>query len=259
MNKARSLSIILVAIATVLGLSSCHVVPPGYRGVKVTLGQVDPNPMSEGVAFYIPMIQTVRDQSVQQHTEGDKTVCYSSDLQTISVNYKILFRTSADQVVNLFRNYNGDPYDTLIVPRFQESLKEVASHYTAENFVKSREEVKKQILEALKGRLAGLQEIDDLAITNIDLSAQLEKAIETKMTMQQEALQKEFELQKAQKDAEITVVRANAEAQAIQTQGNAIKANPEIISLEIARRWNGQSPQSVVVGQGGANVLLPLK
>ena len=66
-------------------------------------------------------------------------------------------------------------------------------------------------------------------------------------------------LKKAQKDAEITVVRANAEAQAIQTQGNAIKSNPEIISLEIARRWNGQSPQSVVVGQGGANVLLPLK
>ncbi len=259
MNKTRPLGIILVAIAAVMGLSSCHVVPPGYRGVKVTLGQVDPNPLNEGLAFYIPMIQMVRDQSVQQHTEGDKTVCYSSDLQTISVNYKILFRTSADQVVNLFRNYNGDPYDTLIVPRFQESLKEVASHYTAENFVKSREEVKKQILEALKGRLAGLQEIDDLAITNIDLSEQLEKAIETKMTMQQEALQKEFELQKAQKDAEITVVRANAEAQAIQTQGNAIKENPEIISLEIARRWNGQSPQSVVVGQGGANVLLPLK
>jgi regulator of protease activity HflC (stomatin/prohibitin superfamily) len=173
MNKIRPLAILLVAIVAAMGLSSCHVVPPGYRGVKVTLGQVDPNPMNEGVAFYIPMIQTVRDQSVQQHTEGDKTVCYSSDLQTISVNYKILFRTSADQVVNLFRNYNGDPYDTLVVPRFQESLKEVASHYTAENFVKSREEVKKQILEALKTRLAGLQEIDDLAITNIDLSSQL--------------------------------------------------------------------------------------
>ena len=109
MNKTRPLGIILVAIAAVMGLSSCHVVPPGYRGVKVTLGQVDPNPLNEGVAFYIPMIQTVQDQSVQQHTEGDKTVCYSSDLQTISVNYKILFRTSADQVVNLFRNYNGDP------------------------------------------------------------------------------------------------------------------------------------------------------
>jgi len=79
------------------------------------------------------------------------------------------------------------------------------------------------------------------------------------MTMQQEALAKEFELQKAQKDAEITVVRAKAEAEAIQTQGEAIKQNPEIISLEIARHWNGQTPQSVVVGQGGANVLLPLK
>ena len=92
MNKIRPLGIVLVAIAAAAGLSSCHVVPPGYRGVKVTLGQVDPNPLSEGVAMYIPMIQTVRDQSVQQHTEGDKTVCYSSDLQTISVNYKKIGR-----------------------------------------------------------------------------------------------------------------------------------------------------------------------
>ncbi len=258
MKTSRMLGILAIVAAAVT-LSGCHIVPPGYRGIKVTLGQVDANPLNEGVAFYFPMIQTVQDASVQQRTEGDKTVCYSSDLQTLSVYYKILYRTSADQVVNLFRNYRGDPYDSLIVPRFQESLKEVASHYTAENFVKSREEVKRQILDALKGRLAGLLEIDDLAITNIDLSEQLEKAIETKMTMQQEALAKEFELQKAQKDAEITVVRAKAEAQAIQTQGDAIKQNPEIISLEIARRWNGQSPQSVVVGQGGANVLLPLK
>jgi regulator of protease activity HflC (stomatin/prohibitin superfamily) len=171
MNIARLLLTVLLAVLMVSGLSSCHVVPPGYRGVKVTLGQVDPNPLSEGVAFYLPTIQTIHDQSVQQRTEGDKTVCYSSDLQTVSVNYKILYRTAADKVVNLFRNYNGDPYDTLIVPRFQESLKEVASHYTAENFVKSREEVKRQILDALKGRLSGLLEIDDLAITNIDLSA----------------------------------------------------------------------------------------
>ena len=259
MLTSRKLGILVVVAAATVTFSGCHVVPPGYRGVKVTLGQVDPNPLSEGVAFYLPTVQTIQDASVQQHTEGDKTVCYSSDLQTITVNYKILYRTSADQVVNLFRNYNGDPYDSLIVPLFQESLKEVASHYTAENFVKSREEVKRQILDALKGRLASLLEIDDLAITNIDLSEQLEKAIETKMTMQQEALAKEFELQKANKDAEITVVRARAEAQAIQTQGEAIKQSPEIISLEIARRWNGQSPQSVVVGQGGANVLLPLK
>src|ERR1700727_2304317 len=121
MKNVRPLGFILVAIAAAIGLSSCHVVPPGYRGVKVTLGQVDPNPMSEGVAFYIPGVQTVRDQSVQQHTEGDKTVCYSSDLQTISVNYKILFRTSAARGANFFRNYSGAPYDTLIVPRFQES------------------------------------------------------------------------------------------------------------------------------------------
>ena len=61
------------------------------------------------------------------------------------------------------------------------------------------------------------------------------------MTMQQEALQKEFELQKAQKDAEITVVRANAEAQAIQTQGNAIKQNRKLFRLKSPGAGTGRA------------------
>jgi hypothetical protein len=37
------------------------------------------------------------------------------------------------------------------------------------------------------------------------------------------------------------------------------KRSLAIPALEIAKKWNGVAPQSVVVTQGGANILLPLK
>jgi regulator of protease activity HflC (stomatin/prohibitin superfamily) len=98
-----------------------------------------------------------------------------------------------------------------------------------------------------------------LAITNFDFTDELEKAIEQKTIREQEALAKHFELEKAKKDAEITYVNAEAEARAVKIKGEAIRLAPSVIQLEIVKKWNGVSPQSVVTGRGGADVLLPLK
>jgi prohibitin 2 len=104
-----------------------------------------------------------------------------------------------------------------------------------------------------------LLQIVDINLTNIDLSDQLEAAIEQKVVREQEALAKNFELEKERKQAEITIVRAEAEAKSVSIKGDALKASPEVIQLEIAQRWDGKTPMSVSVGHGGANVLLPLK
>lgn len=99
----------------------------------------------------------------------------------------------------------------------------------------------------------------DLPINNIDLTQELEHAIEQKQIKEQEALAKKYELDKAKRDAEITVVNAQAEAKAVQIKGQALRSSPEVIELEIAKRWDGKSPATVVVGKGGANTLLPLR
>jgi regulator of protease activity HflC (stomatin/prohibitin superfamily) len=106
--------------------------------------------------------------------------------------------------------------------------------------------------------MVGLLTIVDFAITNIDLTDQLEKAIEDKQVKEQQALAKVYELQKAQKDAEIRIVNAKAEAEAIKITGDALAAAPKLIELELVKKWDGKAPQSVVTSQGGANILLPL-
>jgi regulator of protease activity HflC (stomatin/prohibitin superfamily) len=173
--------------------------------------------------------------------------------------YSVMYKLPESKVVTLFQQYRGDPYTSLIEPRVQEVVKQVSARSRAEDLVKNREKLKEEILSSLRVAVGDLLQVVDLSLTNIDLSEQLEQAIEQKVIREQEALAKKFELEKEKKQAEITIVQAEAEAKSVQIKGDALKTSPEVIQLEIAQRWDGKAPLSVTVGQGqGANILLPI-
>jgi prohibitin 2 len=238
---------------------SCAIVPPGNRGVAVTLGKVSQDIRTEGLNFKMPFFTKIVKVPIQQITVDGSTECFSADLQTITVSYSVLYKLPPDKIIELYQLYHGDPYDTLVSPRIQDALKQATAKYKAEEMVKQREAVKLLAKEIVTREIAGMVTIVDIPLKNIDLTDQLEKAIEDKQVQEQQALSKTYELQKAQKQAEITVVQAEAEAKAVQIKGQALTANPKAIDYEIAQRWNGISPTTVVISNGGANVLLPLR
>lgn len=262
-NPKTGCSAMLVFAAFILLIAfvftSYHIVPPGHRGVKITLGKVHKDYLPEGLSWKIPFISTVIDVPVKQLTEEGEAPVFSSDLQNITVNYNVLYRIPESNVVQLTTQYSGDPYKTLVTPRVQERIKQVTATYRAEDLVKKREEVKELTLKSVRDALSGLIEIVDLTVTNMKLSPDLERAIEQKVIREQEALAKKFELEKAQRDAEITIINAKAEAESVRIKGEAITSSPQVIQLEIAKKWDGKSPQTVVTSEGGANVLLPLR
>jgi prohibitin 2 len=242
----------------VLALGSFATVPPGHRGISVTLGKVSPQALGEGFTLKKPFIEHIVKYPIMQITQKGKAASFSSDLQTITVDYALMYKTPEGKVVEIYQQYAGDPYTALIEPRLQEAIKQVTAMFKAEELVKNREKIKATVLEKIKKEMVGLLTIVDFAITNIDLTDLLEKAIEDKQVKEQQALAKVYELQKAQKDAEIRMVNARAEAEAIKITGDALAAAPKLIELELVKKWDGKAPQSVVTSQGGANILLPL-
>ncbi len=279
-----------VAVGVIFLLSQTfQVIEPGFVGVSVTLGKVDPTFRTEGLTFKMPFIERIIPVSFRQQTVEGRADAFSSDLQTVKITFSTLYKLPPSKIVELYREYKGDPYQALLEPRIQDALKQTVAKYRAEDLVKNREAVKTQTLEIvrktmrLKNPLAveaedlvnlpdtntekavslynktQLVNIVDLPIKNIDLTDELEQAIELKQIKEQEALAKEYDLKKARKDAEITIVNAEAEAKAVKIKGVALKSSPEVIELEIAKRWDGKTPSTVVVGKGGSNVLLPLR
>ncbi len=241
----------------ILAFSSSYIIPPGHRGVLVTMGKVSPFFAPEGLGFKLPFITSVIPISVRQETEVTKSECYSSDLQQIKVELKILYRLPENQIVRIFRDFRGNPFESLIAPRVSEALKEVTALQSAEQIVKKREEIKAKTLAASRVKIGEILIIEDVVIQDVALSSELESAIEAKMVQEQEAAKAKFTQAKAEIEAQTAIIRAKGEAEAIRVRGRAVQDNPGLVQLQIVEKWNGVSP--LVVGSGkGANILLPI-
>lgn len=264
MNIARLVGIGIIILALVIaGSQATYVVDPGFRGVEVTLGKVSPEFKPEGFGTKAPFVTHIVNIPVRQLTREMETECYSSDLQQVDVKLRILYRIPQGSVVKIYTEYAGDPFDSLIAPRIQEALKEVAALQSAETIVKKREDIKLHSLVAARKKVGDILILEDLVVENIVLSKELETAIESKMVQEQEAAKARFTQQKAQIEADTAIIRAKGEAEAIRIRAEAIRDNPGLIQLQIVEKWDGRSP--LVIGGsaggdtgGGANILLPL-
>jgi prohibitin 2 len=249
---------IFIFLAVIVASTSTYVVQPGSRGVEVTLGRVSPAFKPEGFGLKQPFVTQIVPVVIKQQTREVQAACYSSDLQQVNMDLQVLYKVPESSVVQIYQGYAGDPFDSLVEPRVQEALKEVTAMDTAEEIVKNREEIKDKALASAREKIGPLLVIDDLVIQNIELTKELEDAIEAKMVQEQEADKAKFTQQKAQIEADTTVITAKGDAESIRIRGEALKENPNFIQLQIVEKWDGKSPLVVGSGTSGANMLLPL-
>ena len=239
---------ILIFCAVIMASSGTYVVHPGYRGVQVTMGKVSPAFKPDGFGLKAPFITTIYPISIRQQTAEDKAECYSSDLQQIHIELRVLFRIPESSVVKLFKEFHGDPFDSLVAPRVHEALKEVTALQSAEQIVKNREQIKTRALEIARKKIGTLLVVEDIVIQNIALTKELEHAIEAKMVQEQEAAKSKYLQQRAQIEADTAVIQAKGEAESIVIRGQALKENPAFVDLKIVDKWDGLAP--LVIGSG---------
>ncbi|MBI1177966.1 hypothetical protein GC207_11085 [bacterium] len=249
---------ILILVVVIAGASATYIVPPGNRGVMVTLGTVSQDFKPEGFGVKTPFISNVLPISIKQRTERMDAPVISKDLQEVHTQLKVLYRIPENAVVEIYQKYKGDPFVSLIRPRVDEAIKEVTKSHTAQEIVQERAIIKEHTLESARKKIGNLLDVVDIVLEDISLSPKLEAAIERKMVQEQEANKAVFQQQKAQIDADIAVIRAKGEAESIRIRGEALAKNPELIDLEVIETWNGQTPRVVSGGSGGARMLLPM-
>ena len=247
---------ILIFVVVIMAAAGTYVVHPGYRGVQVTMGKVSPAFKPDGFGLKTPFITAIHPISIRQQTAEDKAECYSSDLQQINIELRVLFRIPESSVVKLFQDYYGEPFESLVAPRVHEALKEVAASQSAEQIVKNREQIKTRALELARKKVGALLVIEDIVIQDIALTKELEHAIEAKMVQEQDASKSKYLQQRAQIEADTSVIKAKGEAESIRIRGQALKENPTYIDLQVVDKWDGFTP--LVIG-GSDNLVFPLQ
>src|SRR4051794_6300406 len=169
---------VLIFFLIIAASSSTYVVNPGYRGVEVTLGKVAPAAKPEGFGMKLPFVTQVYPVLIRQQAGKFDAECYSSDLQQVKIALRVLYRIPENRVVSVFRDYAGDPFESLVQPRVAEAIKELTALRSAEIIVQKREEIKIGSLEIARKKINELLVLDDLVLEDIGLSGVLEKAIE---------------------------------------------------------------------------------
>src|SRR5687768_3099462 len=177
----------MIAGALVIGflimaaMSSAYIVNPGYRGVQVTVGKVAPVAKPEGFGMKLPFLTHIHPVLIRQQSGKFDAECYSSDLQQVKIGLRVLYRIPENKAVTLFRDYEGDPFASLVQPRVAEAIKELTALRTSEVIVQKREEIKAGSLAGARKKIEDLLTLDDLVLEDISLTGVLEKAIEAKM------------------------------------------------------------------------------
>lgn len=240
------------------GSSATYVVEPGHRGVEVTLGRVSPGFKPEGFGLKLPFVTRVTPLLIRQQTDKMVADCYSSDLQQVKIDVRVLYRVPESSVVSIYRDYAGYPFASLVKPRVAEALNEITAGRTAELIVQKREEVKSRALESARRKIGDILVIEDIVLEDISLTRALENAIEAKMVQEQEAARSRFAQQQAQTEASTVVIKAKGEAESIVLRGKALRENPSVLELQIIEHWDGVTPLVVGPGATGANMMLPL-
>jgi regulator of protease activity HflC (stomatin/prohibitin superfamily) len=237
-----------------LSLTGCAVVDPGERGVKVSLGTMDKNLLNSGVQFYNPLTDQIARYTIKQETVAGQAVPLTADQQQITIQYKVLYSIPEGQILTLYEKYSGDPFSKLVDPQIQEAFRQVVSQYKADSATKSVNIIKNQVLVMVRENVKGLVNVVDIPITHVDLPEILQNAIAQKQVMEQQALQKSYELDKARKEAEITIANAEAQARSIHLQSEALSKSPALIEYEKVKRWDGKLPQTVINGSSSGTI-----
>ena len=254
-NFSTGLPLFVLALVVFFLWMSFTTVDAGYRGVVLRFGAVTGRILEPGPHLITPFIETVRPISVQVEVEKLESQAASHDLQVVHTQVTLAYYQDPCCVADIWSKLNDDALDRVVIPAIQEAIKAQTAQYDAEQLVAQRPAVRNGIEQYVRDRLSAHHiDVDAVSITDFNFSEDYNRAIEAKVTAQQNALKAQNDLSRIKIEAEQKVTQAEAEAKALEVQKQQI--TPELLQLRTIEmmqlHWDGHLPDVYMAGQGGA-------
>jgi regulator of protease activity HflC (stomatin/prohibitin superfamily) len=253
-----------ITLAGIILLSgTLGTVSSGEVGIKTRFGKVI-SVVEQGLYIKMPFVESVKILDARTRTvnydkngnEGDSRDSSSlsgasKDLQDVSigvmVNYK-LNGSKAEEIYNQYRS-NSNFETNVIEPMIRETVKSVSALYTAEELVTKRLEYSDKVSALLTERFVSKNAIlERFSITNFEFSKAFSQAIEAKVTATQNAEASKNKLEQVKYEAQQTIEKAKAEAEAIRISAQAINSQggEDYVALKAVEKWNGILPVQMI-------------
>lgn len=249
-NKFIAPVIIVTLLVIFIGFfNPIAIVGVGERGVKVTLGKVSPTSYTEGVHFVTPFISAIKNMNVKTQKNYIETSVYTKDIQQAKITYVLNYNLQPENAHKMYREVGSNYFDTVVSPVVEGTIKDVIGKWNAQDLVANREKATQEILIKLQNHLAPKYiNVTDFQMTAIAYSGVFEKAIESKVTAEQEALRAKNKTVQIQEEAKQKLISAEAEAKSMSIRAHALTQNKALVEYEAVQKWDGKLPEYMLGG-----------
>ncbi len=226
----RRLLMLAVMMGFALSLSGCGLVgiEDGEGGVKADFGKIADQPIGTGWHWFIAGITWIEKWNVKTQELKETANVPSSEGLISTLDISVLYCVSKDKIVFVRKTIGPDYASIVVEPYVREAIRNIASGYEVKALYsdEGRSKIGKQMFDFLKEKLEprGIT-VQDVLLRDVRLPDVFSQSIQSKLKTEQEAMQKEFELKKAEKDAEIAVARAKGVAESNKIIAGSISDN----------------------------------
>ena len=244
--------IVLVKSAVNIGYGEAGVLFRTFGGGVVT----DEPALGEGFHIIAPWNKVYLYNVKQQEVFESQMQVLSSNGLEISLDVSVLYQPQSDKLGLLHQTKGSNYLDIVIVP----VARSVVGRYTPEQLYSTkRDAIESEIYDELKkGVEAQYVQINDVLVRDVTLPNTIKQAIERKLSQEQMALEYEFKLESARKEAEKVRIDAKGKADANRILNSSLTTNilkDEGIEATIKL---AESPNSKVIVIGSSKDGLPI-
>ncbi|HEX4952727.1 MAG TPA: prohibitin family protein [Thermoanaerobaculia bacterium] len=255
----RVVPLLAVIVLVAFVASAVTVVPAGHVGVVDLFGAVRPVSLKSGIHLVNPFARVIK-MSIKTHELKEDLEVPSKEGLAMKLEASLLFHLDPEQAPTVYRTIGPNYVEVVLVPQFRSVARGVTAGYEAKALYTSERE---QLAGSLATELRRLVEprginVESTPLRKLVLPERLARAIEEKLSSEQESQRMQFVLEKEKQEAD----RKRIEAEGIADFQKIVSTG---ISDQLLR-WKGieatlkiaESPNTKVVVVGSGKDGLPL-
>ena len=205
LSKAMIMGILGLIFIVLFGSSIFYTVEPGEKGVlfKKFAGGLDKETIYEQGFHVIAPWNTLHVYDVKIHETFEKMEVLSKNGLSIRIDLSFRYMPVHDKIGWLHDEIGENYVERIIKPEIRSVTREVIGNYLPEELYSTKREAIEDEIEAMtKSKIsAKYLHLDAILIRDVTLPQTLRTAIEQKLKQEQEALEYDFKIQKARKEA----------------------------------------------------------
>jgi regulator of protease activity HflC (stomatin/prohibitin superfamily) len=281
--------VVITALCAIFGLilvfSSFTIIPTGYTGVRVTMGQVDDSIVQNGFNFKIPIFQKIvkinnkqQDMTITDVISAETSERNEIYFSDVTITYSISPEKSSWIYANV-SNYDNNLINSSLVGSALKSVSKTLTPTDATNRLILEPLAKDAVQESIDGKYGeGVVTVYKVVISQATFDeaynakiAQKQEAqmayetqqIENKKNVEQAEAEAKAQLAKAQASADASIIAAQADAEVAKISadsaeyqgqkdaaimsnlGEMLKQYPDLVYYYYVTNWDGKLPEFV--------------